>query len=85
MWLGNPYRHTVLKCSMKMYLKVIGGIHVILAFLKLLLLLECPAEGGSWYPSDCSTSTHDRNAKTKSRTYTYMQTKEKAKKQYNNT
>ena len=22
-WLGNPYRHTVLKCSMKMYLKVI--------------------------------------------------------------
>jgi hypothetical protein len=24
-WLGNPYRHTVLKCSMKLYLKVIGG------------------------------------------------------------
>ena len=24
MWLGNPYRHTVLKCSMKMYLNVIG-------------------------------------------------------------
>ena len=24
MWLGNPYRHTVLKCSMKWYLKVIG-------------------------------------------------------------
>ena len=23
-WLGNPYRHTVLKCSMKMYLRVIG-------------------------------------------------------------
>ena len=23
-WLGNPYRHTVLKCNMKMYLKVIG-------------------------------------------------------------
>ena len=23
-WLGNPYRHTVLKCSMKLYLKVIG-------------------------------------------------------------
>ena len=20
MWLGNPYRHTILKCSMKMYL-----------------------------------------------------------------
>ena len=24
MLLGKPYRHTVLKCSMKMYLKVIG-------------------------------------------------------------
>ena len=24
MWLGNSYRHTVLKCSMKVYLKVIG-------------------------------------------------------------
>ena len=24
MWLGNPYRHTVLKWSMKVYLKVIG-------------------------------------------------------------
>src|SRR6185503_18098764 len=23
-WLGNPYRHTILKCSMKVYLKVIG-------------------------------------------------------------
>ena len=20
-WLGNPYRHTILKCSMKLYLK----------------------------------------------------------------
>ena len=34
MWLGNPYRHTVLKCSMKVYLKVVGVVHVILAFLK---------------------------------------------------
>ena len=24
MWLGNPYRHTVVKCSMKLYLKMIG-------------------------------------------------------------
>ena len=23
-WLGNPYRHTILKCSMKLYLKVMG-------------------------------------------------------------
>jgi len=38
-WLGNSYRHTVLKCNMKLYLKVIGVVHVILAFLKLLLLL----------------------------------------------
>ena len=38
-WVGNPYRHTVLKCSMKMYLKMIGGVHVILAFLVLFLLL----------------------------------------------
>ena len=46
---------------------------------------KCPVEGGSRYSSDCSTSTHDRNAKTMSSTYTYMQTKAKAKKQYNNT
>ena len=39
-WLGDPYRHTVLKCSMKMCLKVIGVVHVILAFLKVLLLLK---------------------------------------------
>ena len=38
-WLGSPYRHTLLKCSMKMYLQMIGGLHVILAFLLLLLLL----------------------------------------------
>ena len=23
-WLGNPYRHTILKSSMKLYLKVMG-------------------------------------------------------------
>ena len=23
-WLGNPYRRTILKCSMKLYLKMIG-------------------------------------------------------------
>ena len=45
-WLGNPYRHTVLKCSIKIYLKVIGGVHVILAFLKLLLLLK--VSRGRW-------------------------------------
>ena len=59
------------------------NVHVILAFLEVLLLLKVSVEDGSWYSSDCSTSTHDRNAKTKSSTYTYMQTKEKVKKQYN--
>ena len=39
-WLGNLYRNTVLKSSIKLYLKVIGGVHVILAFFKLLLLLK---------------------------------------------
>ena len=73
---------------MKLYLKVMGVVHVILAFLKLLLLLKCSEGGGCsgyWYSSEGSASTHDRNAKNKSSTYTYMQTKAKAKKQYNNT
>ena len=39
MWLGNPYRHTVLKMQYENIFKVIGGVHVILAFLVLLLLL----------------------------------------------
>ena len=38
------------------------------------------SEDSSWYSSGGSTSTQDRNAKTKSSTYTYMQTKERAKK-----
>ena len=41
--------------------------------------------GSSWYSSEGSTSTHNRNAKQLSKTYTYMQTKAKAKKLYNNT
>ena len=67
MWLGNPYRHTVLNCSMKMYLKVIGVVHVILAFLVLLLLPELLRR---WLlvlvlgSSDGSTSTHEHMAKT---------------------
>ena len=40
---------------------------------------------GYWYSFEGSMSTHNRNAKTRSDTYTYMQTKENAKKQYNNT
>ena len=34
---------------------------------------------GYWYSSEGSTSTHDRNTKTRSSTYTYMQTKANAK------
>jgi hypothetical protein len=40
-------------------------------------------DGGSWYSSKGSASTHDRNAKTWSSTYTYMQASTKDKKQYN--
>src|SRR6185369_1324007 len=82
-WLGNPYRHTILKCSMKMYLKVVGGVHVILAFLKVLLLLKLLKE--RWLLrvlvllrriNDYSRSQRQN----KSSTYTYMQTRENTKK-----
>jgi hypothetical protein len=42
-------------------------------------------EGGSWYSSGGSMSTHNRNAKNMTHTCTYMQTMAKDKKQYNNT
>ena len=76
-WLGNPYRHTVLKCNMKLYLKVIGMFMLYLPSSNCSYCSKCPVEGGSWYSSNCSTSTHDPNAKTKSSTYTYMQTRQK--------
>jgi hypothetical protein len=59
------------------------NVHVILAFLEVLLLLKLSRGGWLLVLLDCSTSTHDRNAKTKSSRYTYMQTKAKPKKQYN--
>ena len=49
---------------------------------------NCSEDGGCseyWYSSEGSASTHDRNAKNKSSTYTYMQTRANTKKQYNNT
>ena len=63
-----------------MYLKVIGGVHVILAFFKVFLLLK--VSRGSWLlvllrwiniysQSQCQN---------KSSTYTYMQTKANTKK-----
>ena len=46
-WLGNPYRHTVLRCSMKMYLKVIGGSCYTCLPKNCSCCSKCPAEGGS--------------------------------------
>ena len=85
MWLGNPYRHTVLKCSMKMYLKVIGVVHVILAFLKVFLLLK--VSRGSWLLVLLRRiNIYSRSQRqNKSNTYIYMQTRENTNKQYNNT
>ena len=71
--------------SMKLYLKVIGMFMLYLPSSNCSCCSKCPAEGGSQYSSEGSTSTHDRNAKTRSSTYTYMQTKTNAKKQYNST
>jgi hypothetical protein len=44
---------------------------------------NCSDEGGPWYWSKGSVSTHDRNVTTRSSTYTYMQMRTKYKKQYN--
>src|SRR6185503_11851015 len=83
-WLENPYRHTILKCSMKLYLKVMGVVHVILAFLKLLLLLKLLRR---WLLVLLRwINVYSRSQRqNKSSTYTYMQTRAKAKKLYNNT
>ena len=62
---------------MKMYLKVTGMFMLYLLSSNCPCCSKCPPDGGSWYSSDCSMSTHDRNAKTKSNTYTYMQTRQK--------
>ena len=75
---------------MKMYLKVIG-VHVILAFLKLLrLLLRLIRRRllqvlvlGLLRWLNVYSRTHGQ--KQGNNTYTYMQTRAKAKKQYNNT
>src|SRR6185437_12742637 len=47
-WLGNPYRHTVLKCSMKVYLKVIGCSCYTCLPQKFSCCSNC-SEDGSWY------------------------------------
>ena len=69
--------------------KVIGVVHAILAFLKLLLLLLKLLR--RWWLLRVLVFLRRINVysrsqcQNKSSTYTYMQTKEKAKKQYNNT
>ena len=73
---------------MKMYLKVVGMFMLYLPSSKFSCCSNCSKDGGCsgyWHSSEGSTSTHDRNAKNKSSTYTYMQTRANAKKQYNNT
>ena len=87
-WLGNHYRHTVLKCSMKLYLKVIGGVHVTLTSLKVLLLLKLLK--GRWLLRVLvllrRINVYSRSqCQNKSSTYTYMQPKVNTKKQYNST
>ena len=73
---------------MKLYLKVIGVVHVIFAFLKVLLLLKLLK--GRWLLLVLvllqRVNVYSRSQRqNKSSTYTYMQTKENTKKQYNNT
>ena len=68
-----------------MYLKVIGVVNVILAFLKVFLLLK--VSRGRWFlvllrRINVYLRSQRQN---KSSTYTYMQTKANTKKQYNNT
>ena len=68
-----------------MYLKVIGGVYVILAFLKLFLLLKLPRR---WWLLRVLVLLRRINVysqsqrQNKSSTYTYMQTKANSKKQY---
>ena len=67
---------------MKLYLKVIGGVHVILAFLKVLLLLKGICIRWLLVLLRRINVYSRSQRQNKSSTYTYMQTKAKAKKQY---
>ena len=73
---------------MKLYLKVIGGVHVILAFLKNSLAAQTTLKMALGTGTDASPV--DQRLLTfampkQVHTYTYMQTRAKSKKQYNNT
>ena len=65
-----------------MYLKVIGGVHVILAFLKLLLLLEVSRRTWLLVLLRLINIYSRSQRQNKSSIYTYMQTKANSKKQY---
>jgi len=67
-----------------MYLKVIGGVHVILAFLKVLLLLKVLRRWLLVLLRWINVYLRSQR-QNKSSTYTYMQTRENTKKQYNST
>ena len=65
-WLGSPYRHTVLKCSMKLYLKWKVLFMLYLPSSKFSYCSNCSEDGvcsGYWYSSEGSKSTHDRTPK----------------------
>ena len=68
---------------MKLYLKVIGGVHVILAFLKLLLLLEV-SRGGWLLVSLRLLNIYSRSQRQNKVQHIHIHAnKTKTKKQYN--
>ena len=74
---------------MKMYLKVIGGVHVTLAFLKSPPAAQTAQKMAPGTGTDASPVAQRLLANTWPKKQvqhkTYMQTREKTKKQYNNT
>ena len=86
-WLGSPYRHTVLKCSMKVYFKVIGCScytclpQTVPATQTTLKMVSAPGTGTP--PKDQRLLTIATQKQV--HIYIYMQTRAKTKKQYINT
>ena len=85
MWLGNPYRHTVLKCSMKWYFK---GDRCCSCY----TCLPQTAPTAQSVPRKMAPGTPPTDKRLLTiatpkqvHIYTYMQTRAKTKKQYNNT
>jgi hypothetical protein len=83
-WLGSPYRHTKLKCSMKLYLKVIGcSCYTCLPRRSPAAAQTALQKGAPGTRPKAQRLLTIATPKTWSSTYTYMQTKTKDKKQYN--